>query len=145
MPGYWWQCENCRRKYDFEHLTNSSGIGPFIRDELAPSEWDQILLAGECPECGKTVRITYEFPRRAGGETVHVLHIVGLPFDKEGKYLHMMWETYFEDGSDEPLFDFKYIWGRNIHGLNKPAVFTQEMLRRLFSLYAEKVGKAAFP
>jgi len=41
-------------------------------------------------------------------------------------------------GINYPFFDFKYINGLNIFGLNRPAVFSREELHRLFSLYRNK-------
>jgi hypothetical protein len=70
--------------------------------------------------------------------------MVGLgPFDKV--YLPMMWEAYPVHAPEDRWFDFKYLNGRNLWGLNKPAVFGREDLRELFELYVQKTGTERFP
>jgi len=89
------------------------------------------------------MRITYSFPR-AKERIVHVFSIVGL-YDREKSYLPMMWEFEFSDEPGKRLFDFKYLEGKNVTGLARPAVLSQEMLRRLFALYCEKTSTKQFP
>ncbi len=57
----------------------------------------------------------------------------------------MMWETLFSPYDGDSCFDFKYINGRSVFGLNKPAVFTQLQLRELFSLYRRVAAVKRFP
>lgn len=136
MKSYWWECQSCGS-------TSQLKIAAFIRDALAPSSWDQALLVQPCP-CGNTRRITYEFPRKEDPRKVIVHGIVGLS-DTEDDYLPMMWETVFADNVDVTHFDFKYIRGRNLNGLMKPAVFRQDQLRILFELFRKKRSVASFP
>jgi hypothetical protein len=88
------------------------------------------------------MRTAYEFPR-ADKPTIMVVHIVGLP--KPNGYLPMMWETYFLSDPDCMLFDFKYVSGRQIWGLNKAGVFSQQDLRDIFALYCEVADVRGFP
>lgn len=143
MSAYWWECEKCGKKYDFNTACKSPGIAHYIRDALVLSKWDQALLLIECPNCHqKSLRIFYEFPRKEK-ELLKVIHIVGLG-EQKNSYIPMMWET-----SPFPFndiwFDFKYINNRNIWGLNKPAIFCQNDLRELFELYCKRTGKKSFP
>lgn len=69
-------------------------------------------------------------------------HIVGLQF---GDHVPMMWETHAKSSPSDPIFDFKYISGRNPWGLNKTAVFSRQRLRELFRRYREKTGVTEFP
>ena len=96
-----------------------------------------------CAKCEmNNVRITYIFPR-ADKTQLQVKHIVGLgPFDT---YVPMMWETIPNGDNKETWVDFKYINGRNIFGLNKPAVFSKEDIRKLFQLYRDRTGDKTFP
>lgn len=143
MPSYWWECEECQTKYEFSDVTEPKGITHYIWDVLIPSDWDQALLLKDCPACGlQSLRISYIFPRE---DKTHLLvkHIIGLgPFEK---YVPMMWETIPDRSEEETWIDFKYINGRNIWGLNKPAVFTKADMRSLFAKYREKVGDQNFP
>jgi len=146
MPGYWWQCENCRPDSSFLEACGSKSIAHFIWDVLLPSSWDQSKLLLHCKNCGQqSIRITYEFPRKEK-EVFRVIHIVGIGplFDE---YIPMMWETYqVGNGKGEvTLFDFKYIGKRSVWGLNKPAVFSRDDLKRLFALFCEKTGSLEFP
>lgn len=144
MPGYWWECERCKETFDFETACGHRGAPHFIRDALIPGAWDQRLLLRECPKCRKPgLRITYEFPR-SNKETLRVLHIVGLG-SADDEYIPMMWESLFSPYDGDPCFDFKYIIGRSVFGLKKPAVFTQSELRNLFSLYSTATGAKGFP
>ena len=116
----------------------------FVWDELVTTNWDQSRLVLVCPECGgEELRITYEFPRRDRVELT-LVHAVGLGPD-DGVYIPMMWETDPDWPSGHRWFDFKYVNGRQIFGLNKPAVFDQEGLRELFKLYCRVTGAATFP
>lgn len=143
MPSYWWQCEECKKTYEFEKVTKSKGIAHFIWDELLTSQWDQNLLIKRCENCDREqLRISYNFPR-SNNETILVQHIVGTqPF---GDYLPMMWETIFIREPNKLLYDFKYLRNRNVWGLNKPAVLDKEDLLNIFNLYSEKVGIQKFP
>lgn len=88
------------------------------------------------------MRITYLFPRKEK-ETLRVVHIIGL--GKPGDdYIPMMWETYPLGEKEIHWFDFKYINKRNILGLNRPAVFTHDDLKKLFDLYRTKTGNNFF-
>jgi hypothetical protein len=144
MPAYWWQCENCANTFDFLTACGSKGMPNFIRDVLLPSNWNQNHLCIECPACHKqTLRIVYEFPR-ANKETIRVIHIVGLG-NIGDSYIPMMWETIPAPYYGNTWFDFKYINNRSIYGLNKPAVFEREDLKKLFQLYREKTYTTTFP
>jgi len=144
MPAYWWECENCPSQFGFLKVCDSKGMSHYIRDVLLPNNWDQERLFIECPACNKrTLRIAYEFPR-ANKETIRVIHIVGIGSTKDD-YIPMMWETLRKPYDGNTWFDFKYINNRSIYGLNKPAVFEQEDLKKLFQLYCEKTGTTTFP
>jgi len=56
----------------------------------------------------------------------------------------MMWETK-SLGEEINFYDFKYINGRSVYGLMKPAIFSRENLKQLFNLYDEKTGSVNFP
>ena len=143
MASYWWECSNCGKQYDFPTACQSQGITHYIWDVLIQSAWDQDHLLKQCDECSQNaVRITYIFPR-ADKTHIQVKHIVGLgPFDI---YVPMMWETIPDGDLEETWIDFKYINGRNIWGLNKPAVMSREDIRKLFQLYIERTGDNDFP
>lgn len=144
MPAYWWHCESCGADSDFMEASGSKGIAHFIWDVLLPSSWDQRKLIAECKKCKKqSMKITYEFPRKEK-EIIRVVHIVGLRPNNDD-YLPMMWETYMVGNEAERLFDFKYLGGRNVWGLNKAAVFGRQNLKELFDLYRSKTGLADFP
>lgn len=142
IASYWWECSNCGRQYDFLSACQSQGITHFIWDVLIPSGWTQDHLLKQCDECSqKTVRITYIFPR-TDKTHIQVKHIVGLgPFDI---YVPMMWETIPDGNIEVTWIDFKYINGRNIWGLNKPAVLSKEDIRTLFQVYRECTGDNIF-
>ena len=53
----------------------------------------------------------------------------------------MMWETIPDISENVTWFDFKYINGRKIWGLNKPAVFSKDDLREIIIKYEKKTGK----
>lgn len=76
-------------------------------------------------------------------ELIRVYHIVGLG-TPEDDYIPMMWESSPAPFS-ERWFDFKYVRGRRIWGLNRPAVFTRENLREVFALYRRVTGTDNFP
>jgi len=144
MPAYWWKCENCRTDYDFSQVTESRGVAHYIWDDLLPSSWDQNHLRRRCKACHKlSLRIAYDFPRKEK-VTLFVVHMVGLgPYD--GSYIPMMWETTQPSEGDNHWFDFKYVNGRSLYGLNKPAVFERDNLRELFSLYQNRARAGRFP
>ncbi|MDD3146668.1 MAG: hypothetical protein PHD82_05155 [Candidatus Riflebacteria bacterium] len=138
MPSYWWECERCRKTKVFSEVTSVRGITHFILDVLVPSDWDQGNLTQKCEFCDGNLRIAYIFPKR---EPIHILvkHIIGLgPFDE---YLPMMWETIPDRNDNETWFDFKYINGRKIWGLNKPAVFSKTDLKEIVIKYEKKTGQ----
>lgn len=142
--GYWWQCESCGAISDFPEACGFKGIPDYIWDVLIPSFWEQSKLLLECRKCNKrSMRITYEFPRREK-VILQVIHIVGLgPI--EGSYIPMMWETKPSEDNVN-WFDFKYIdHRRNPWVLNKPAVFSRENLKQLFNLYNDKTDSITFP
>jgi hypothetical protein len=101
---------------------------------MVASAWDQTLLAKPC-SCGSELRITYDFPRQ-NKEVLQVIRMVGVEWTPE--YLMMLWETAPASDPSERWFDFKYIRGRNPWGLNKAAVFPQELLKALFALLPSK-------
>lgn len=142
MAGYWWQCEACGNKFDFQTTVGYPSMSGFVWDKLLPSGWDQSLLTSACPSCKKGLRrITYDFPREEK-VLLHVVHIVGLQYEN---YVPMMWETYPVDDPDSRWFDFKYQHKRSPWGLNKAAVFSCEGLQELFTLYRAKTGATNFP
>ncbi|SRR6266571_1203209 len=143
MPGYWWHCEGCGKDFAFSKACGRTSIAAFIHDDLVTSNWDQALLLRPCPDCAQTsLRIQYEFPRK-DRELVTVYRIVGL--GPGADYLPMMWETGPASEPDVRWYDFKYLGGRNVRGLSKPAVLQQQQLRRLFDLYRERAQLTEFP
>lgn len=144
MASYWWECSACGAKYDFSDVCESRGITHYIWDVLIPMAWDQAHLLKVCKACNQdALRITYIFPR-AEQTHLQVKHLVGLgPFDEE--YVPMMWETIPDGDVGGTWIDFKYINGRNIWGLNKPAVFSKEEIGNLFHLYRDRTGEKSFP
>ncbi len=143
MTGYWWQCEKCGTVYNFPEVSDTRGIAHFIWDVLIPSEWDQQKLSRYCKNCNSnSLRITYEFPRR-DKVTLKVIRIIGR--SPKDKYVPMMWETNSSEDESINWFDFKYVNGRNVYGLNKPAVFTRNRLKQLFEVYCQKTGTPSFP
>jgi len=143
MPSYWWKCARCNETFEFSEVTNSMGIVHFIWDELLPSNWEQTKLKSTCGKCQSgTLSITYNFPGKNPKELT-IIHAVGIgPFDK---YLPMMWETKSDTDPNDTCFDFKYVVGRNIFGLNKPAVFTRSELKEVFNEYKRVTGENQFP
>ncbi len=89
------------------------------------------------------MRISYIFPRDDKIE-LQVKHIVGISPSND-VYVPMMWETIPNGSLNETWFDFKYINNRSIWGLNKPAVFTNQDLKKIFNLYKNKIGCCDFP
>jgi hypothetical protein len=143
MAAYWWACEKCDAIENFIDVCGYKGIAHYIWDILLASSWDQDKLLLACKACGqRSLRIAYDFP---GGDKIslRVVHIVGLGPIK-GEYVPMMWETYPISEINERWFDFKYVKGRSVWGLNKPAVFSPDKLSEIFALYQNKVGVAAF-
>jgi len=148
MPGYWWKCDGCNRRCEFNDPDlpadlRFGSVAPFIRDVLVPKNWNPVHLLRHCPGCGQqALRIAYEFPRE-NAEQLRVIGIVDLTWDErrdaqaDQEYLPMMWETYFLGNRNRSYFDFKYIRGKRVWGLNKPAVFSQNDLRRLFEKYCQ--------
>jgi len=142
--SWWWRCDGCDSEVGFQAAVGSRGVAHFILDTLTPSDWNQSTLVVDCQRCGAhKLRIRYEFPR-ASPEFVTVLHIVGVGPDPTG-YLPMLWETRFDSDPEGSVFDFKYLNGRSTLGLTKPAVVSQDQLRRLLRLYRERTGVAQFP
>lgn len=143
MASYWWECSNCSTIYDFPTICESLGITHYIWDILLPSGWNQRHLTKKCLKCGRdSLRITYIFPR-TDKTHLQVKHLIGL--QPLGDYLPMLWETIPNGNITGTWIDFKYVNGRNIWGLNKPAVFTREKIRNLFDLYREITGDSDFP
>ena len=144
MPAYWWQCESRNIELSFTQAVDAPGLPHYIRSTLIPSGWAQAALVQPCPSCkvGR-IHITYEFPR-SNREIIRVLHIVGLGTQNDD-YIPMMWETHFAPFEDEPRFDFKYIRGRSVWGLNKPAVVSKSGLHELFALYRRTTGQSILP
>ncbi len=145
MPSYWWECESCGATgLDFVDTCGVSSITRFIRDVMLPSDWDQSHLLRVCKACDKqSLRIAYKFPRKIEPPILRLVHLVGVKVDDD--YLPMMWEAYPTYSPDYRWFDFKYINGYAIFGLNKPAVFSRENLRQLFALYRAKTATRSFP
>jgi hypothetical protein len=141
-PSYWWKCMSCACARTFAQTLGTNSIHGFLWNTLLPSDWEQELLVRKCPECREfSLRIAYEFPRQRTS-VVTVYHIVGA--DK-GNWMPMMWETTLDDESDDHLFDFKYICRKQLFGLNRPAVFSQNDLSELFTLYCARTRKPRFP
>jgi len=144
MASYWWQCDTCQIEEPFHAVSAATGIVSFIRKILLPSGWDQSKLVLPCPKCAKPeLRITYDFPREDERVRLSIVHIVGLIHD-DAYYLPMMWETQ-PSTDEETWFDFKYINGNSIYGLNRPAVFSRIELTKLFQTYEQRCGEAKFP
>jgi hypothetical protein len=120
-----------------------AGITYYIWDVLIPAAWDQTYLLKRCGKCNQdNLYMTYIFPR-ADQTHLQVKHIVGVgPF---GEYVPMMWETIPDGNKEETWIDSKYIHGRNIWGLNKPAVFSKEEIRKLFQLFSARTGETNLP
>jgi len=143
MASYWWECSHCGSRFEFKDVCESRGITHYIWDVLIPSGWEQSHLIKTCFQCNNgDMGITYVFPQ-ADQTHIRVKHIVGIgPFDK---YVPMMWETIPDGNNEETWIDFKYINGRNMWGLNKPAVFSKEDIKKLFQLYRNRTPDKNFP
>ena len=88
---YGWQCTACGERAAWLAVCDSRSVAAFIRDELAPSGWDQRLLRRACP-CGRrSLYITYRL-KRGDTERVSIRHIVGLALPDD--YLPMIWQTF---------------------------------------------------
>lgn len=139
MPSYWWQCRECQSTSTFDQATNSRGITHFIWDELYGQEWNQEALVKDCPKCGRqSLRITYEFPRK-DKVILFVNHIVGITNDDY--FMQMLWETSPQHEPDASWYDFKYMNGRSVYGLNKAVVFAKDDLRRIIEMFNTKCYK----
>lgn len=144
MSSYWWECELCGNRFEFPTVSQSKGIVHYIRDILLPSAWEQSHLVIRCQKCNKmSLRITYDFPRDVK-ETLRVVHVVGFGTPSD-QFIPMMWETYPISTPKDRWFDFKYIRGRSIFGLNKPAVLSKYELKEIFKIYQIKTGMQMFP
>ena len=88
------------------------------------------------------MRITYQFPRSADSDLVHVISLIGLD---RGEYVPMMWETCFASAAETTYFDFKYTYQNHNWGLNKPAILTKQDLSEMFSLYRQLRDFTDFP
>ena len=144
MAAYRWECDTCHIEESFRTVSGATGVVSFIRNVLVPSDWDQSKLVLSCPKCGKSeLRVTYDFPRGDDPVRLRAVHIVGL-IHRDAHYLPMMWET--QPSTDEGTwFDFKYINGNSIYGLNRPAVFSRAELKKLFQVYEQRCGGMPFP
>src|SRR5688572_28193155 len=60
---YWWQCTACGARPSWLTVCDSKSIAAFIRDELAPSGWDQRLLRRTCECRRRALYITYRLKR----------------------------------------------------------------------------------
>lgn len=139
--SYWWECESCHNTFEFSEITKSKGIAHFIWYELLPENWNKDKLVSFCKSCKIfSIRITYLFPRKDEIK-IQLLSIVGLKYTN---FLPMMWETK-EAYNNVLQFDFKYLVGRSVWGLNKPAVFTQEDLKTIFNRFAKINNLDSFP
>jgi hypothetical protein len=56
----------------------------------------------------------------------------------------MMWETIPSSDRIQRWFDFKYINGRSVWGLNKAAVFTIADLKEILNKYEKLTGNPLF-
>lgn len=145
MRGYWWEC--CNSKCSSQKKISGPDLVRFLW-KLANKDWDQRLLVKRCRGCGQTIRLAYEFPKKVKKRAkLIVVHLVGLK--KSAYYLPMMWEVIPSQKRKERWFDFKYVGGLKgknpAYGLSRPAVFSQEDLRKLFALYAKKLKQGQFP
>jgi len=142
MSRYWWQCTTCGARPAWLAVSGSKSIAAFIRDELAPSGWDQSLLRRSCA-CGKaSLFITYRL-QRGDPERVSVKHIVGLWLEDD--YLPMIWETFRHATPRARWIDFKYQRGRSPWGLTKRLVLQRPQLARLLRAYEQATGKRLRP
>ena len=117
-------------------VCESKSIAAFIRDELAPSGWDQRLLRRTCECRRRSLYLTYRL-KRGDPERVSIRHIVGLSLEDE--YLPMLWETFRHGTPKIRWVDFKYQRGRSPWGLTKRLVLARPEFLRLLRAY-EKAG-----
>ena len=138
MARYGWQCLSCGARPGWLVVCASKSIAAFIRDELAPSGWDQRLLRRKC-DCGRrALYITWKL-QRGDPERVSARHIVGLLLADD--YLPMIWGTFRHATPRTTWIDFKYQRGRSPWGLTKRLVLPQAHLARLLRAYADATGK----
>lgn len=139
---YGWQCISCGERPPWLAVCKSKSIAAFIRDELAPSGWDQGLLRRACP-CGRrSLYITYRL-QRGDPERVSVRHIAGLLLEDD--YLPMIWETFRHGTPRTRWIDFKYQRGRSPWGLTKRVVLKQAHFSRLLHAYEKATGRRRDP
>lgn len=139
MARYGWQCLSCDARPAWLAVCDSKSIAAFIRDELAPSAWDQALLRRPCT-CGRrSLYITWKL-QRGDPERVSVRHIVGVMLDAE--YLPMIWGTFRHATPRTTWIDFKYQRGRSPWGLTKRLVLPQAHLAGLLRAYEKATGKS---
>ncbi|GGA78957.1 hypothetical protein GCM10011521_16460 [Arenimonas soli] len=137
---YGWQCTACGDRPAWLAACGSRSVAAFIRDELAPSGWDQALLRRTCRACRhRTVYITYRL-KRGDPERVSVRHIVGLVLEDE--YLPMVWETFRHASPRTGWVDFKYQRGRSPWGLTKRLVLERKHMSRLLLAYRNATGRS---
>jgi hypothetical protein len=140
---YWWQCISCGDRPAWLAVCESKSIAGFIRDELAPSAWDQRLLRRTCKSCRRrSVYITYRL-QRGDPERVSVNFIVGLSL--EADYMPMVWETFRHATPKTRWIDFKYQRGRSPWGLTKRLVLQRPHLSRLLRTYEKVTGRRLYP
>lgn len=140
---YWWQCTSCGDRPGWLAVCESKSIAAFIRDELAPNDWDQALLRRPCKYCRRrSVYITYRL-QRGDPERVSVRFIVGLTLEDD--YLPMIWETFRHATPRTRWIDFKYQRGRSPWGLTKRLVLQQPHLSRLLRTYEKATGRRLTP
>jgi hypothetical protein len=139
---YWWQCISCGDRPAWLAVCGSKSIAAFIRDELAPSGWDQSLLRRTCQCKRRSLYITYRL-QRGDPERVSVRHIVGLRLEDD--YLPMLWETFRHATPRTRWIDFKYQRGRSPWGLTKRLVLQQPHLSRLLRTYEKATGRHLAP
>jgi hypothetical protein len=149
MPGYWWECEsNGSHRFDISHfhknkMNGYTGMASFIKDVMA-FQWNRNELLQHCDKCKRnTMRITYKYSCKSNtNDKYRVITIVGL--NSNTTYIPMMWET-CSVIDEYTYYDFKYIIGRSVYGLNKPAIFTRQQLNEIIKLYGVITGQKAFP
>ena len=139
---YWWQCISCGARPAWLAVCASKSIAAFIRDELAPSGWDQGLLRRTCACKRRALYLTYRL-QRGDPERVSVRHIVGLDLDDD--YLPMIWATFRHATPKTDWIDFKYQRGRSPWGLTKRLVLQKPHLARLLKSYEKVTGQRLAP
>ena len=138
MARYVWQCLSCGARPGWLAVCASKSIASFIRDELAPSGWDQRLLRRKCA-CGRqSLYLSWKL-QRGDAERASARHIVGLLLDDD--YLPMVWGTFRHATPRTTWIDFKYQRGRSPWGLTKRLVLPQAQLARLLRAYERATGK----